>query len=39
MNALCIGRDLADLIAVLAVLVLFGWMWWVLFNGDRDENG
>jgi hypothetical protein len=36
---MCVGRDLHDLIAVLMVLVLFGWMWWVLFNSDRTEEG
>jgi hypothetical protein len=36
---MCVGRDLHDLIAVLAVLALFGWMWWVLFNSERDEKG
>jgi hypothetical protein len=36
---MCAGQNLYDLIPVLAVIALFAWMWWVMFNSERNEKG
>lgn len=28
-------KNLYDLVPILAVIVLVGWMWWVLFNAGE----
>lgn len=29
---MCMGHSLYDAITLVGVLVLIGWMWWVMFN-------
>lgn len=32
---MCGSNDVLDLVAMLAALALFAWMWWVLFNAGE----
>jgi hypothetical protein len=32
---MCVSSSVYDLVVSIGVMVLFGWMWWVMFNAGE----